>query len=89
VTVHIALFRAINVGGHAKAAMSELREIFAALGFAGTQTLLRSGNVVFNAEVGRSGRELEALVARGHRSPQASTDIMIGTAQEWAAIIAS
>ena len=89
-TVHIALFRAINVGGHAKVAMSELRAIFAALGFAGPQTLLQSGNVVFSAEVGRSGRELEALVERAAADRlRLRTDIMVRTAQEWAAIITS
>jgi hypothetical protein len=54
VTVHIALLRAINVGGHAKIAMSDLHNMFAALGFSDTPTLLQSGNVVFHAGVGRS-----------------------------------
>ncbi|MFD0395951.1 DUF1697 domain-containing protein [Streptomyces nogalater] len=46
-TKYVALLRGINVGGHAKIAMKDLRELFGALGFDEVQTYLQSGNVVF------------------------------------------
>ncbi len=48
--VTIALLRGINVGGKKKIKMADLRALFADLGMAGSQTLLQSGNVVFQSE---------------------------------------
>lgn len=65
--VHIALLRAINVGGHGTIAMADLRGVFAELGFAGVQTLLQTGNVVFSAPVRSSAaleRRIEDALAR-------------------------
>lgn len=49
---YIAMLRGINVGGHKKVAMAELRKSFAALGFDRVQTYIQSGNVVFRAAKG-------------------------------------
>ncbi len=46
---HIALIRAVNVGGTGKLAMEELRAICAGLGFVDVYTYIQSGNVVFRA----------------------------------------
>ncbi|MHB1535992.1 MAG: DUF1697 domain-containing protein [Acidimicrobiales bacterium] len=43
----VALFRGINVGRAKQVAMSDLRGVFADLGYGEIVTLLRSGNVVF------------------------------------------
>ena len=45
---HIALLRGINVGGHNKVAMADLREVMASLGHTGVVTYIQSGNVVFS-----------------------------------------
>lgn len=45
---HIAFLRAINVGGHT-VPMARLRALFESLGFAGVETFIASGNVVFEA----------------------------------------
>jgi uncharacterized protein (DUF1697 family) len=50
--VQVALFRGINVGKAKRIAMAELKRLFEDLGFTEVQTLLNSGNVVF--EAGRS-----------------------------------
>jgi uncharacterized protein (DUF1697 family) len=44
---YVAFLRAINVGGHT-VKMDALRRHFAALGFAGVETFIASGNVVFD-----------------------------------------
>lgn len=50
--IQVALFRGINVGKAKRIAMADLKALFGDLGFADVQTLLNSGNVVF--EAGRS-----------------------------------
>lgn len=46
----ILLLRGINVGGHNKLPMKDLREILEALGYASVQTHIQSGNVVLSAK---------------------------------------
>jgi len=50
VPTHIALLRGINLGGHKKVPMAELREVVASLGHADVATYIQSGNVVFSTE---------------------------------------
>lgn len=50
--VRAAFFRGINVGGHGKLPMAELRALLEALGLEDPRTYVQSGNAVF-----RSGRE--------------------------------
>jgi uncharacterized protein (DUF1697 family) len=56
--VHIALLRAINVGGTGKLGMSELKSICEALGFVDVKTYIQSGNVLFRSD------DAEAVVGR-------------------------
>ena len=56
--MHIALLRAVNVGGR-KLAMVDLRAVLTEIGFTGVQSLLQSGNVVF-----RSSRKAGAMLER-------------------------
>ncbi|SRX75927.1 DUF1697 domain-containing protein [Aequorivita antarctica] len=49
---HIALLRGINVGGHKKLKMADLKLLFEDLGFQDVVTYIQSGNVVFDAEEG-------------------------------------
>ena len=46
---HIALLRAVNVGGRAVVRMTDLREAFVAAGCTNVRTFIQSGNVVFDA----------------------------------------
>jgi uncharacterized protein (DUF1697 family) len=46
---HVALLRGINVGGHNKVAMADLREVVTSLGHADVATYIQSGNVLFSA----------------------------------------
>ncbi|MBA3853710.1 MAG: hypothetical protein C0503_04790 [Gemmatimonas sp.] len=64
---HIALLRAINVGGTGKLPMTELRALCEGLGFANVRTYIQSGNVVFESRLSakRAQQALEdALEAR-------------------------
>ena len=46
---YVALLRGINVGGHNRVPMAELRAGLAGLGYSDVRTHLQSGNVVFRA----------------------------------------
>jgi uncharacterized protein (DUF1697 family) len=47
VATHVALLRGINLGGHNKVAMADLRDAVASLGHEDVATYIQSGNVVF------------------------------------------
>jgi uncharacterized protein (DUF1697 family) len=48
--VYIAFLRGINVGGHKKVLMADLKVMFESLGFKEVETYIQSGNVVFKAK---------------------------------------
>ncbi len=47
-TIMIALLRGINVGGHKKTPMAELRELLITKGLTNVKTYIQSGNVLFD-----------------------------------------
>lgn len=69
---HIALLRAINVGGTGKLPMTELRALCEGLGFANVRTYIQSGNVVFESKLSPSRAKsaledaLEARLGKRH-----------------------
>jgi uncharacterized protein (DUF1697 family) len=63
--VFIALLRGINVGGHKKVRMSDLKAICDTIGLEDVQTYLQSGNVVFSsrrAATGALARSIETAL---------------------------
>ncbi len=46
---YVALLRSVNVAGHGRIAMSELRSSFERLGYTDVTTYIQTGNVVFHA----------------------------------------
>lgn len=60
----IGLIRGINVGGHKKLAMSDLKSICESHGYTNVRTLLNSGNVVFEGKKADAKKLEAALDAR-------------------------
>ena len=54
---YIALIRGINVGGHNKLPMAELRTVLNLAGLSNVQTYIQSGNVIFKSNI----NDLKAL----------------------------
>jgi uncharacterized protein (DUF1697 family) len=84
----IALLRAVNVGG-AKVVMAELRAMMEKVGFAGAQTLVQTGNLVFDAPAGPDAAleaRLEAAIAA---ELGVGTEVIVRTAAEWNALVAA
>ena len=81
-TVHIALLRAVNLGPHNKVSMSDLKEVFAGLGYKDAKTLLQSGNVVFESKT--TGAKLEKQLEDAAREQlDLDTDFIVRTAKQW------
>jgi uncharacterized protein (DUF1697 family) len=79
---YVAFLRGINVGGHKLIKMEELKRLFESLGFQNVQTVLASGNVLFDARKAaplalgqKIGKELKT--AFGHE-----VGVIIRTMQE-------
>lgn len=58
-TQWVAMLRGINVGGHHKLPMAELRELVEGLGHTGVRTYINSGNLVFTATGSVAKRTVE------------------------------
>lgn len=48
--LYVSFLRGINVGGHKKIKMADLRQLYASLGLREVRTILQSGNVVFRTD---------------------------------------
>ena len=84
---YIALLRGINVGGHKKIAMSDLRGFAAELGFDDVRSLLQSGNLVLRGG-GPAGVGLERLLeVEAEERLGLLTTFFVRTAKEWEAVI--
>jgi uncharacterized protein (DUF1697 family) len=60
---YLALLRGINVGGHNKVAMADLRDIATGLGHTEVATYIQSGNLVFTSADGDAAVLADALEA--------------------------
>ena len=83
---HIALLRGINVGGHRKVPMAQLRALAEELGFANVRTYVASGNLVFDGD--GKGPALEARLEEAiERSFGFPVDVIVRSAAQWAAYV--
>jgi uncharacterized protein (DUF1697 family) len=86
VTRHIALLRAVNVGGR-KVTMAQLCKAAEALGHANVATLLASGNLVFEAGKAAPAKLEAGLEAAIEAEFGVETDVMVRNPAEWSAIL--
>jgi uncharacterized protein (DUF1697 family) len=86
--IQVALLRAINVAGRQPVTMADLRNVLAGLGLHDPQSVLQSGNLVFDAGK-QAGATLERLIEHELAKRRGlQTDVMVRSAAEWASIIA-
>ncbi len=60
---YVALLRGINVGGHHKVPMTELRQEMGKMGFENVSTLLNSGNIIFDGDSDQESKLEEKVAA--------------------------
>jgi len=81
---YISILRGINVGGHRKILMADLRKMYEDLGFKEVKSYIQSGNVVFNSNNDLEVLTLENLLEEsilktfGHEVP-----VIIRSQEEW------
>lgn len=86
---YVALLRGINVGGHKKVAMADLRRLLSDMGCNGVRTYIQSGNAVFGSDL-KTAREVEIAVGQ-----QISADlgmdvaVLVRTPEELADVVAA
>lgn len=70
-STHIALLRAVNVGGTGKLPMADLRRLAEGLGFTRVRTLLASGNLLVDSSLSadRVRAQLEAALSQALGKP--------------------
>jgi uncharacterized protein (DUF1697 family) len=86
VTTYVAMLRGINVGGHAKVAMTDLRASFAEMGFDDVQSYIQSGNVVFRSS--KSPTTLTSAIERALESAFGhGIKVVIRTGAQLAAVV--
>ncbi|MGG2015706.1 DUF1697 domain-containing protein [Bacillus sp. S10(2024)] len=85
--IYIALLRAINVSGHNKIKMAELRSTFETLGLSQVQTYIQTGNVLFKSD--ESKEQLRLRIEDAIRTNFGiSVTVILRTADELERIIA-
>lgn len=82
----IALLRGINVGGHKKIAMAELRSLCADCGGESVQSYIQSGNLVFTSSSQEATLEAELERAIAARFGFA-VDVLVRSAAKWPALL--
>jgi uncharacterized protein (DUF1697 family) len=84
----VALLRGINIAGHNKVAMADLRRLCEDIGLRDPRSLLNSGNLLFESGK-RSTAQLERLLETEARKRLAlETEFFVRTGKEWEAVIA-
>ena len=83
---HVALLRAINVGGRNKVPMAELRALAESLGWSDVGSYIQSGNLVFRAP-GRPAAlaaDLQRAVQRAHGF---EVPVVVRSAAQWRELV--
>ena len=80
---YLALLRGINVSGHNKIPMAELRQLCTELGWSDVQSYIQSGNLVFRSETSPENMEAELETALQRRFGF-SIPVVVRSAEAWA-----
>lgn len=85
-TIYIALLRGINVGGHNKIKMADLKSLLEGMGLQKVKTYIQSGNVLFesNVEEDQLRLQLEGEIQKTFGFP---VPVILRTAEEYERII--
>lgn len=83
----IALLRGINVSGHKKIPMADLRALGTGCGYKDVQSYIQSGNLIFTSSGAEAELEAELEKAIAARFGFA-VDVLVRSAQKWPALLA-
>ncbi|MDC9722864.1 MAG: DUF1697 domain-containing protein [Urechidicola sp.] len=79
---YIALLRGINVGGHKKILMADLKELLINEGLNNVQTYIQSGNVIFESDENQTtlSKNISTYI---YKEYQFEVPVLIKTVAEW------
>ena len=86
---YIALLRGINVGGHNKIKMDDLRSMFDSLGFSNVSTYIASGNVAFDARKAKDSSLIDKIENAITSNFGLEIDVMVRTIDEIEQVISA
>jgi len=86
--VYAALLRAVNLGSHNKVSMADLKALLAELGMKNPQSLLQSGNLVFESAARATAALEKLLETSAAKSLGLETSFFVRTGAEWQQAIA-
>lgn len=85
---HVALLRAINVGGRNMVGMADLKACLAGNGIEDVVSVLQSGNLVLTITRSRTDADLERMMEQAIRARFGlAIDVFVRSAKEWTAIM--
>ena len=88
--VYISILRGINVGGHNKIRMEDLKALYETLGFSEVTTYIQSGNVIFKTDKNQPVTILSQNIEKAIEDKyQFVVPVIIRSASEMQTIIAS
>lgn len=82
----VALLRGVNVGGAKRVPMADWRALLGALGYGGVQTLLNSGNAVFESSGRSTAAHASRIQAAVAETLRVDVPVIVKSAKDWAAI---
>ncbi|MBI9035969.1 MAG: DUF1697 domain-containing protein [Bacteroidales bacterium] len=86
---YISLLRGINVGGHRKIKMADLRKHYESLSFQNVRSYIQSGNLVFQSEESDQ-RKIENLISDKIKEVYGyDVPVIIRTKQEWNRVVST
>jgi len=83
----ISMLRGINVGGHKKVSMEQLRKCYESLGFIGVRTYIQSGNAAFEHETADASNLVDRIERGIKRSLGLDVRVIIRTREEMLSVI--
>jgi uncharacterized protein (DUF1697 family) len=86
---YVALLRSVNVAGHGRLSMSELRDSFCELGTTDVSTYIQSGNVVFTSPERNNARLVAAIEHQLERDFGHAPAVILRTVADLARVVAA
>jgi len=83
----ISMLRGINVGGHKKVTMEQLRRCYESLGFDGVRTYIQSGNVIFEQQTAEGAVMVDRIQTGIKRSFGLDVRVIFRTKEEMLSVI--
>ena len=88
-TKHISILRGINVGGHRKILMADLKALYTKLGYKNIVSYIQSGNVIFEAKEKNQTKIEEKIYNAIKKNYGFEVPVVVRSAEEIAQIISN